>query len=272
MTPSGKRVYSPIAGAWPLTITLILSALICGCSSDGDEGDSGSGGVSVVITECTTEPAEHPTQSGSMSGAFDFGDASGTAFPLSLDIDTEAGRFSGSLSFRDRSQSYSGAVDGTVSAEGVVAGDLQVEGGANGRVIRGDFDGAIDGLGGCGTWSNEAGQSGLWQVGERGQARSCEDSGQIVATNELIGLWRRTELESEHKGKEYLTGGVGYTGRFEARGFERYMPFTWTIDGSLVTERRDDGEVRQERVLELAGELMQKQRQDDCRVRQWQRQ
>jgi hypothetical protein len=131
----------------------------------GCEEDSSSGGP---VGECATDTAKNPPASGSYSGRFAFSADDPVTFPLSINVDLETLKFSGTLSFSDSKQSFSGTLSGSASASGQVDGTWQATGSATGDVIHGNFHGQMDGNGGCGTWSNEYGQGGPWKVGEPG--------------------------------------------------------------------------------------------------------
>lgn len=127
----GKLRHAP---AGVLTLVLLC---VCACSSKS--------------VDCTYTPSG-TLSDGKMSGVFDFG-SQGT-FPLSATIDATARTIKGTITFHDASQTYNGTIDGTIDTGGTVSGTWDA------GTISGSFQATTNDRAMCGTWSNNAGQSG----------------------------------------------------------------------------------------------------------------
>ena len=248
----------------PFLITSILLALLSSCSGGNSDPEPGP------IGPCTVDPSAGTAESGHYDGRFAFSESDVATYPLEMDVDVDTWEISGSLSFEDNSQSYEGTLDGSLDSDGQVSGNMQFRGTDGDRSIEGSFEGVFGAAGGCGTWENEAGQGGPWEVGDLGGLSDCNlDDTVVFDENDLLGVWLRADTGKEHKGKEYLDGGKGYLGNFSYSNFERESEFSWSKQGGVLTEKRDSNTVYHEHVLLLEDGVMRQQRQEDCKERTW---
>lgn len=157
-----------------LALLLAAALVAVGCESDGG---GAAGSETGPVGTCDADPAGHPPVSGSYSGRFAFSSSDATTFPLSLDVDLGNGTIGGSIGFQDARQSYAGTMTGTTGDDGHVSGTMRATGSGDGQVIEGTFSGTMDALGGCGSWTNQAGQGGPWQVGERAKPQATASGG-----------------------------------------------------------------------------------------------
>ncbi|MBI2896149.1 MAG: hypothetical protein HYY06_21505 [Deltaproteobacteria bacterium] len=97
----------------------------------------------------------------------------------------------------------------------------------------------------------------------------CSPRSEDLTEEALVGVWRRTDPGDTDKGKEYLAGGPGFLGNFDAGPFDRADSFVWALDGDLVTETRASGDVFHERVVSFDGCDMVQRREEDGRDRNW---
>lgn len=143
---------------------LAAIALVACATDDGDElgGPEMTGPLSI----CEPDPQGAPPQSGHYEGRFAFSASHATTFPIRVDLDVEQGTVEGELAFADAQQSYAGELSGTVANDGTVDASFEATGDGDGTSIVGTVEGRFDARGGCGTWTNMAGQGGPWQVGE----------------------------------------------------------------------------------------------------------
>jgi hypothetical protein len=107
-------------------------------------------------------PADTLTD-GSLSGTMQF-DGASISFPLSATIDATARTFQGSVRFRDVRQEFDGTVDGRIDAGGAITGTLSATGKGDGTKVTGTVRGHTDNTRACGTWNNQYGQTGTWEV------------------------------------------------------------------------------------------------------------
>ena len=97
----------------------------------------------------------------------------------------------------------------------------------------------------------------------------------LVTTSDISGIWRRTDVGHEHKGKEYLPNGTGYLGNFNDGPFVRAGEFTWSLNSSQtmttsIEFRLFNSATYNEDITEFSGTSMTQRRQEDGIDRHWQ--
>lgn len=146
---------------WPVFVLALFCSLLVlafgfGCDDDDDDDSGDVKGVSK--DEICNNLGELPVASGTVSGFFDFsGDA---VFPITFELDADNLEYTGSLSFSDSSQSYSGDCFGDWDENGFLYGQCGAVGESDGTLVDIDLFGTIGNNGACGNWSNQFSQTG----------------------------------------------------------------------------------------------------------------
>jgi hypothetical protein len=100
---------------------------------------------------------------GTLSGTMDFAGGQ-QKFPLSVLLQAASHSFTGTLSFHDSYQSFSGSIQGSIDSGGAMSGAWTATGASDGGKVTGGVLGFTDNQRACGTWQNNFNQSGTWLV------------------------------------------------------------------------------------------------------------
>ncbi|HPQ69440.1 MAG TPA: hypothetical protein PKW95_09935 [bacterium] len=137
-----------------LWLSLLLAVLFAwSACGDDDDDDNDDGGLPDICDDL----GDLPVEGGMMEGEFTF--SSGEGFPLSLTLAADSQTLSGNLTFDDSSQTYNGVCTGDWDNDGDLTAECVLQG-TDGTVVTVDIDGEIGNDGTCGSWENDAGQSG----------------------------------------------------------------------------------------------------------------
>ena len=147
----------------PCALLFVSWALIA-CSDD-----QSSSGFNVDV-DCG-QLGSLPASVRYMEGYFTFNGE--TRYPLDLSLAIDSRSFTGQAHIEDSQQDFFGLCGGRWDEEGILEGHC---------LLRGSFDleieltGSVGEEGGCGSWSNTAGQTGEWRVAKSDSALSAGES------------------------------------------------------------------------------------------------
>jgi len=207
-------------------IFAIAAAAVGACGDSSDAGGLSPGGEDTgPVRLCSVDPATYPLVSGKFVGRMAFSDTNPITFPIEIELDIAKGRIAGALAFSDSKNSYKGEIGGHLNSGASLNGHFDAFSG--GTKIEGAFYGNLDGRGGCGTWTNFAGQGGPWIIGEPG----LESEKPVPSPQPII---------------TYTPGSTGCTG---CRSYEP-SPISGTVCGSDI-RIGNDGDATLEFSIEL---------------------
>ena len=99
---------------------------------------------------------------------------------------------------------------------------------------------------------------------------SCgsDENTETTTEEELVGIWRRTDINETLKAREFLSDGTGYLGNYDTGTYTRTSSFTWSLNNNaIVLYLAFDSSVVYEEILQLTSEILVTQRTGTNEIR-----